>query len=294
MNQSHAARRHRKNAQHFDDLVAQPAFLFGFETGLKQLQAVFPSRLRCPVVNHPVNAIGIRFGSRNMLLLIAQGRFCTMLAQRLLCVRGQRAVGHTLRLATSLLSRQLASHNSSATCAAHLVGHIHTVTSVAFYRSAPLLATGSSDHTAKLWRLSPDNSSATCVATLQGHSNSVQSVAFHPTAPLLATGSWDKTAKLWRLSHDNSSATCVATLQGHRDEINSVAFHPTAPLLATGSYDHSVKLWRLSSDHSSATCVSTLKGHSASSFNPVHSVAFHPTSHLLATGSYDKTAKLWR
>jgi WD40 repeat protein len=71
------------------------------------------------------------------------------------------------------------------------------VTSVAFHPTAPLLATGSSDSTVKLWRLSSDNLSATCVATLAAHSIYVTSVAFHPTLPLLATGSHDRTVKLW-------------------------------------------------------------------------------------------------
>jgi WD40 repeat protein len=69
---------------------------------------------------------------------------------------------------------------------------------VVFHPTAPLLATGSGDHTVKLWLLSSNNSSATCVATLKGHSNRVSSVAFHPTVPLLATGSGDHTVKLWR------------------------------------------------------------------------------------------------
>jgi len=82
-------------------------------------------------------------------------------------------------------------------------GHSNSITSVAFHPTAPLLATGSNDNTAKLWRFEPDGSAATCVATLDssnaGHSDTVNSVAFHPTAPLLATGSQDKTVKLWRL-----------------------------------------------------------------------------------------------
>ena len=79
-----------------------------------------------------------------------------------------------------------------------LRGHSGIILSVAFHPSAPYLATGSRDYTAKLWLLNADCSAATCVSTLQGHSSPVTSVAFHPTAPLLATGSYDTTAKLWR------------------------------------------------------------------------------------------------
>jgi WD40 repeat protein len=92
---------------------------------------------------------------------------------------------------------QLLSHDfETATCVATLAGH--SGYAIAFHPTAPLLATGSSDYTAKLWRFSPDGSTATCVATLEGHGNWVNSVAFHPTAPLLATGFEDKTAKFWR------------------------------------------------------------------------------------------------
>jgi WD40 repeat protein len=179
----------------------------------------------------------------------------------------------------------------SATCVATLQGHSSVVQSVAFHPTAPLLATGSWDNTAKLWRLSSDNSSATCVATLRGHSNSVISVAFHPTAQLLATGSNDRTAKLWSwLSSDNSSVTCVATLKGHIEDVWSVAFYPTEHLLATSSLDDTTMLWRLSSDNSSATCVATLGGHN----NWVSCVAFHPTTPLMATGREDSTVKLSR
>jgi WD40 repeat protein len=181
---------------------------------------------------------------------------------------------------------QILSHDfEAATCVTTLAGHSGQVRSVAFHPTAPLLATGSSDNSAKLWRFSPDGSTATCVTTLAGR----DSVAFHPTAPLLATGSSDNSAKLWRFSPDGSTATCVTTLAGHSSSVNSVAFHPTELLLATGSSDNSAKLWRFSPDGSTATCVTTLAGHSSS----VNSVAFHPTAPLLATGSSDNSAKLW-
>jgi WD40 repeat protein len=182
---------------------------------------------------------------------------------------------------------------TAATCVATLVGHSDSVGFVAFHPTAPLLATGSYDGTAKLWRLSPDGSAATCVATLEPHHSEI---AFHPTLPLLATGSLDGTAKLFRFSSDGSAATCVATLEGHSNSVGFVAFHPTAPLLATGSDDGTAKLWRLSPDGSAATCVATLAGYST----VVVSVAFHPTLPLLATGSLDGAskeegfAKIWR
>jgi hypothetical protein len=311
----------RRTKAHFiEALVAQPAFLFAFQTGLKQLHAVFPSRFRFRFERNSLSAMPIRLGRVNRLLLTAHGRLCTVLVQKMFTAPCHFHVDH-LALGTRVLSKRHAFDNPLATCVATLEGHRFDVTSapcryyyhgvrsralqgyvtsVAFHPTAPLLATGSTDRTAKLWRLSSDNSSATCVTTLAGHINEVFSVAFHPTAPVLVTGSGDDTlsghshiSKLWRLSSGNTSATCVATLEGNsRPDMNvtSVAFHPTAPLLATGSEDKIAKLWRLSSDNSSATCVATLAGHSSS----VTSVAFHPTAPVLVTGSRDNTAKLWR
>ena len=187
----------RRKPQPIEALVAQPAFLFAFQTSLKQLRAVFPSRFGFRFERNPLSTMPIVLGRVNRLLLTAQGRLCTLLAQRLLNAPCHFRVDH-LALGTRVVSKRHAFHNSSATCVATLLGHSGSVFSVAFHPTAPVLATGSRDNTAKLWRLSSDNSSATCVATLQGHSGIVYSVAFHPTAPVLATGSGDNTAKLWR------------------------------------------------------------------------------------------------
>jgi hypothetical protein len=128
---------------------------------------------------------------------------------------------------------------------ATLEGHKEGVSSVAFHPTAPILATGSSDNTTKLWRLFPDLNSANCVATLEGHTASVSSVAFHPTAPILATGSWDNTIKVWLFSPDISAANCIATLTGHTNHVLSVNFHPMKDILVTGSKDFTAKLWKL-------------------------------------------------
>jgi WD40 repeat protein len=289
-NPSVVVERRRRDPQLIGGFVARPAFLHAFQSAVKQLQAVFPSRHTRSFAAHALDAMRSCVSSEDRLLLISGGRLCGMLARRLLCFNGECAVRDALRLGTSALSRRHFFRNSCATCVATLDEHSSHVLSVAFHPTAPLLATGSQDSTVRLWLLSCDNSCATCVATLKGHSSGVRSVTFHPTAPLLATGSGDKTVRLWLLSCDNLSATCVATLAGHSSIIYSVAFHPTAPLLATGSGDSTVRLWLLSCDNSSATCVATLGGHSS----PVLSVAFYPTAPLLATGSSDKTVRLWR
>jgi len=175
------------------------------------------------------------------LALVCRGHLSALLLQKLIC-----AVSCDVKHARGVMSRRyfvglrpfVPKVNST------LQGHSDGVRSVAFHPSAPYLATGSLDNTAKLWLLNADCSAATCVSTLQGHRNIVTSVAFHPSAPYLATGSGDGTAKLWLLNTDCSAATCVSTLEGHSLGVSSVGFHPSAPYLATGSYDNTAKLWR--------------------------------------------------
>ena len=144
--------RQRRNPQLIGDLVARPAFLHAFQTAVKQLQAVFPSRYRRSFESNALNAMRSRVCSEDRLLLITGGRLCAMLAQRLLCFNGECAVRDALRLSTSALSRRNFFRNSSATCVATLVGHSNYIRSVAFHPTAPLLATGSEDKTVRLWQ----------------------------------------------------------------------------------------------------------------------------------------------
>ena len=94
MNPLAVAHPRRAKPQLIDALVAQPAFLYEFQTGLKQLQAVFPSRFRFRFERIALSAMPIRLGRVNRLPLIAKGRLCTMLAQRLLTAPCHFVVEH--------------------------------------------------------------------------------------------------------------------------------------------------------------------------------------------------------
>jgi len=213
MNASAVVERRSSKSQQLGDVIeSQPAFLYAFQSGLKQLEAVFASRHPFCFRNAVMNAIGIRVGSRKWLLLVAGGRLCAMVAHRLLCVPGQRATESPVRHGTAILSRRHFFVEALVPFVAALAEHSGYVLSVAFHPKEHVLATGSSDCTAKVWRMSADCTAATCVATLAGHSDWVSSVAFHPREHVLATGSLDKTAKVWRMSADCTAATCVATV----------------------------------------------------------------------------------
>jgi len=273
-----------------ENIIAQPLYLWAFQTKREQLKLYFPYRTeKHPII--PTELYNMIVGKKQRIDILMKSHLSVILAKKL--VGNNKLYPRFPRFhAQRILTRQ--HYFQDIKCVATLVEHSDRVYSVALNSTAPHLATCSNDGTSKLWCFSAEGctSGITCVATLPAYFiYSIVSIAFHPTEPFLATGSEDNTAKLWRLTANGciTGATCVATLAGHSNSIFYIAFHPTLPLLATGSNDNTTKLWRFSADGSTATCVATLAGHS----NGVVYVAFHPTAPLLATGSFDNTAKLW-
>jgi WD40 repeat protein len=159
-----------------------------------------------------------------------------------------------------------------------LTGHTGEVYGVAFSPDGTLLATTSSDQTARLWR----TSDGTLIHTLTGHTSHVYAVTFSPDGTRLATASHDQTARLW----ETANGIPIHTLTGHTDQVTGVAFSPDGTLVATTSSDQTAQLWRTSD----GTLIHTLTGHTSH----VYGVAFSPDGTLLATTCHDQTARLWR
>src|SRR5258707_965224 len=120
-----------------------------------------------------------------------------------------------------------------------LTGHKGTIEYMVFSPDGSLLASGSNDHTIKLWEVSSGREQR----TLTGHKSRVGSVVFGPDGSLLASGSNDHTIKLWEVP----SGRELRTLTGHMNSVGSVAFGSDSSLLASCSDYPTIKFWEGSS-----------------------------------------------
>ena len=102
-----------------------------------------------------------------------------------------------------------------------------------------ILATGSRDGTAKLWRVDAQGR-GTLLRSMRDNSGDVLCVAFSPDGRVLATGSRDGTIYLW----DAGTGGLLEILTGHGGEVLSVAFSADGGSLASGAGDRTVKIWR--------------------------------------------------
>jgi small GTP-binding protein len=155
-------------------------------------------------------------------------------------------------------------------------GHKGSVNCVAFDPGGKLLASGSDDHTIKLWKAN----SGKILYTLRGHEDEINSIAFDPMGRTLASGSADSLIRVWNVD----SGELLYVIE-NKTALFNIAFDPTGRILASGSEDNSIKLRRARDGE--LRCA--LKGHTAQ----VYSVAFDPTGSILASGSQDRTVKLW-
>ncbi len=152
-----------------------------------------------------------------------------------------------------------------------LKGHQEAVNSVSLSPDGQLIASASSDKTAKLWGREKRD--------LMGHQDAVYSIAFSPDGKLVATASGDRTAKVWNLQ-----GQVLATFNGHQGTVYSVSFSPDGQQLVTTSSDKTARLWSLQGKP-----LAVLRGHS----RPIDDASFSPDGQFIVTASRDGTAKLW-
>jgi WD40 repeat protein len=134
------------------------------------------------------------------------------------------------------------------------------------------LASGSRDHTIKIW-----DRAGNCINTLKGHTNTVCTL-IELLDGNLASSSMDHTIKIW-----DRAGKCINTFKGHTGFVGKV-IELSDKFLASCSFDNLIKIW----DKAAGQCVKTLNGHTSA----VHTLT-KLSDGCLASGSSDKTIKIW-
>ncbi len=149
-------------------------------------------------------------------------------------------------------------------------GHTDAVETVAFSPGSHTLASGSADHTVRLWRVSGTQHYPLGPPLPEG--GPVFSVAFSPDGRTLASGTFDRIV-LWNVT----SPGLQTTIADPGGAVNSVAYSRDGGLLAAGDADGTALVLNTSNGRRVHLPVST--------FRPVTSVAFDPAGGLLAAAS---------
>ncbi|KAL7641525.1 UNVERIFIED_CONTAM: hypothetical protein RMT77_007396 [Armadillidium vulgare] len=155
-----------------------------------------------------------------------------------------------------------------------LTGHTDTVSCLMWKND--LLASGSWDHTIRLWK------DWNCVNVLKGHTGPIWSLGIFEVTEkaedsVILSASADKTLKCWKKGKD------TATYSGHTDCVRGLSIIDEERFLSC-SNDASVKLWKFSGE-----CLSTFYGHT--SF--IYSVFGIESCKGFVTGSEDRSIRIW-
>jgi len=141
-----------------------------------------------------------------------------------------------------------------------------------------LIATGSQDKQAKLWKATD----LSLYGTLKGHKRGVWDCQFSSHDRVIATASGDKTLKLWSLA----DCSCVRTFQGHMAGVLRVRFLGSGQQLISSGSDGLIKLWTIRTNE----CESTMDGHD----DKIWALDLSPCSTALFSGGADSKIAVWR
>eukprot|EP01116_Phalansterium_solitarium_P003945 TRINITY_DN1478_c0_g2_i3.p1 TRINITY_DN1478_c0_g2~~TRINITY_DN1478_c0_g2_i3.p1 ORF type:complete len:2362 (+),score=859.43 TRINITY_DN1478_c0_g2_i3:58-7143(+) len=158
----------------------------------------------------------------------------------------------------------------------HALGHAKAVNACAFSADGLTMASGSDDHSLKVWNLQTQQ----LQRALRGHSGAVRACVFVNDSTL-ASGGDEGLVYIW----DIARGSLAATLEGHTNSVRGLAASLDGQLLASCAWDGFVRLWDLNSH--------TQLHHWHEHTDWVLCVAFASGRRLVLSGSADGTAVLY-
>ncbi|KAL9093837.1 MAG: hypothetical protein Q9165_003760 [Trypethelium subeluteriae] len=163
-----------------------------------------------------------------------------------------------------------------------LVGHEQCVNSVDFARHASIIASGSDDHSLRLWIFTTGQLLMKLLME-----DAINSVAISNDDRWVAAASLWKGASVWRVD----TGTLRMHIGGHQLNAYSACFDPDSLALLTSGCDATIRMWDLFSHSSSEDrCVWTLKSHNHELSVTTSRSAGQP---LLLSGSVEGRVQLW-
>ena len=148
-------------------------------------------------------------------------------------------------------------------CSSTLPGHAEALLSSSFSPDGNVLATGSGDHTVRLWDVHTEMPRA----TLKSHKDWVLCIAWSPCGRFLASGGKDGNVALWKAMErsEKGEVAPLRVMNAHKKWVMMIAWEPlhlsrALPRFASASKDGQIRIW----EALTGRCVTNLSGHSMS------------------------------
>ncbi|KDQ17107.1 hypothetical protein BOTBODRAFT_77629, partial [Botryobasidium botryosum FD-172 SS1] len=160
-----------------------------------------------------------------------------------------------------------------------LTGHVHSVTSIAISPDGSRIASGSRDHTIRVWDAA---TGALVLGPLDGY-EVITHVAFSPDGARIVSCSRGPDIFL---QDATSGSLILGPLQGHRSQVACVAFSPDGSKIVSWALDETTCVWDLITGVPILGPLVGYKGH-------ILSLALSADGARIISGGLDGTIRIW-